>query len=141
MAKTPAPTPIAEPAKTRVFVIGETPTEVTMSFGLLNILARMCGDAQGALMVSMDNDLREAILVSVLSTRDKRGQITDDGEFSLFESEITTEQAMEVAAWAADHLLPFFLKAAQQTQSVVVKNQGAIEELKSQQSTLTGLES
>lgn len=140
MAKKPTPAVTKEPEKTKIFTIGGQPHEVTMSFGLLSLLARGVGDAHGAMMTSVDNDLREFVVVSILAKRDKKGMILEDGEFSFFESGITADEALAIAGWAGEHLLPFFLKTMELTAKSMEENKDVLEELKSRTSTLIGSE-
>lgn len=98
--------------------------EIKMSFGLLNQLCGMCGDADDALMFGLNTDLREEALRLMLSKRDKEGRISDD--VNLYLIDVDSDDVSDLLDWAGSHALDFFLKAATKTKAASEKHQEAM---------------
>lgn len=109
---------------------GSSEIEVKMTFGLLNVLCQTVGDMEGMSLLAMDNDLREAMLVQMLSTRDAKGKIPENGEFVLFNLDATPESVGDLLTWAQGHIFDFFMKAAVRAQAINVKGQAQMDALK-----------
>jgi hypothetical protein len=101
--------------------------DVKMTFGLLNILCRKVGDIDGAATVMMDQELREGVLVELLSTRDRSGKITE--QIDLNTLEIETEAVVELLDWTQEHVLDFFLKALERAKALQDRNLTRIKAL------------
>jgi len=97
--------------------IGGKPVEIKMTFGLLNELARRVGDIDDVAQISYDPDLREAMLVSLLSGRDAKGKIVE--ELSVFNLDMTTDDVMELLDWAGAHVADFFLSSLTNAKTLV----------------------
>lgn len=95
-----------------VTVNGQEKT-VKMTFGLLNEMCRICGEIDGAAMLTLDNDLRIAGLNTLLSDRDEKGKIKV--ELDTHNLDIRPDEVIELLDWAGGHVTDFFLKAAKKT--------------------------
>jgi hypothetical protein len=82
--------------------------DIKMSFGLLNTLCRKVGDIDGAAQLSVDQILRDGVLVELLSDRDRSGKITE--QIDLFTIEVSADDVIDLVDWAGTHVLDFFLK-------------------------------
>jgi len=100
-------------ASFKVTVNGEEKT-VTMYYGLLDVICKICGDMEGVFFLAVDHSLREEALRALLSTRDKTGKITE--EFNAFSADLSPEDAGELLAWAGDHALDFFVRSTERAQ-------------------------
>lgn len=85
------------------------PRDIFMSFGLLHELLRVVGDLSGVSVMAIDADLREKVLVVVLSERDEKGKIVR--EFPFYTARISAEDVHAIFKWAGSHVLDFFLTA------------------------------
>ena len=83
--------------------------ELFMSFGLLHELLRAVGDVSGASVIAIDADMREKVVVLVLSERDEKGRIVK--EFPFYTSRVSTADMHEIFKWVGSHVLDFFLTA------------------------------
>jgi hypothetical protein len=92
--------------------------QIKMTYGLLNRLCRVVGEVDGAAVMTMDNDIRERVLIEILSPRDPQGNIPDGGEFNIFSITASTEEVSEVLDWAQEQVIDFFVKRAIKTASV-----------------------
>lgn len=107
--------------------------EITMSYGLLNELASVVPDIEQIPQMSIDNDLRNQILIQILSERDEKGRITEQP--NLFTMNLTTEQVLDLLDWAGAHLMDFFLTSYERVQKIGAQSQ---ERLTALTSTLAG---
>ena len=94
--------------------------DVKMTFGLLNALCRAVGDIDGATQMTMDQNLRDAVLVELLSERDKAGKITSN--INLAEMEVSIDDVVDLLDWAGNHVLDFFLKGLERAKSLQDRN-------------------
>lgn len=101
--------------------------DVKMTFGLLNTLCRRVGDIDGASQITMDQELRDAVLVELLSDRDKAGKITE--EINLAELDVSIDDMVELLDWAGNHVLDFFLKGLERAKALQDRNLGRIKAL------------
>jgi len=101
--------------------------DVKMTFGLLNNLCRKVGDIDGAATIMMDLELRDGVLIEMLSDRDKNGKITAAADLSSIEVEM--DDVVELLDWAQGHVLDFFLKGLERAKALQDKNLGRIRAL------------
>ena len=101
--------------------------DIKMTMGLVNKLAAISGDIDGASTMAIDNDLREAALVVLLSPRDNKGKITET--IDLDNIEVDQEAVLELLDWAAEHTLDFLLKALQRTKALQDRNLDRVKAL------------
>jgi hypothetical protein len=101
--------------------------DVKMTFGLLNALCRAVGDIDGATQVTMDQNLRDAILVELLSERDKTGKIKN--ELNLAELDVEIDDMLEMLDWAGNHIMDFFLKGLERAKALQDRNMGRLKAL------------
>ena len=94
--------------------------DVKMTFGLLNALCRAVGDIDGATQMTMDQNLRDAVLVELLSERDKAGKITSN--INLAEMDVSIDDVVDLLDWAGNHVLDFFLKGLERAKSLQDRN-------------------
>jgi hypothetical protein len=109
-----------------VTVNGEA-KEVLMSYGLLNQLVRTVGDLEQLGSMSIDPDVRDAILKQVLSERTRGGKITKEAD--LDDIEISVEDVEALLAWVGEHVLNFFLKALETAKALTDKQTDRIAAL------------
>lgn len=107
--------------------------EVKMTYGLLDALCVTCGDIDGALMVSVDNDLRTEVLNQIFADRDERGNIQTPA--NLFALDMSPEDVQRLLDWVQEHVADFFLKALEG--AVATKNREG-DRIKALQSISTG---
>lgn len=113
--------------------IADKPVHLKMTFGLLNEICRIAGDGDAALLLNMDQDLRDATIKALLSERDEEGLITKD--VNLFSLDATPEDIVGMLDWAGGHVLDFFLTATEKARDLGKRNEARLAVL---QSTLTG---
>lgn len=122
------------PDYTFTIQVNNEDTEVFMSYGMLDEICRHCGgDPDAALMLPIDDDLRQATLKTLLSDRNEKGKITK--EFESFGSKIDPIQAGELLVWAGAHALDFFLVQLEKMQKV---GEARKDRLQALQSSLSG---
>lgn len=88
-------------------------TEVFMSYGLLNAVCRTVGEIDGAAVIVLDNDMRDAILSELLSARGPTGDITE--ALNLFALPYAVEEIEGLLDWTQGHVISFFMKSAVST--------------------------
>jgi hypothetical protein len=101
--------------------------DIKMSFALLNILCRSVGDIDGALLLDIDQELREAVLIELLSPRDDKGRISEP--LDLMVADVTPDAVAEILSWAGDHLMDFFLAALESTKAKQEKHKARLTAL------------
>lgn len=101
--------------------------DIKMTFGLLNTLCRRVGDIDGASQITMDQELRDAVLVELLSDRDKAGKITE--EINLAELDVSIDDMIELLDWAGNHVLDFFLKGLERAKALQDRNLDRVKAL------------
>lgn len=107
--------------------LGAETREVKMSFGLLNEISRKVGDMDAIPEMALNADLRDEVLISLLSKRDSRGRITE--EISFFELDATPEQISVLIEWAGAHVADFFLTSLEKTKNLIEQREGRIKAL------------
>lgn len=93
--------------KLSVQINGKT-VKVVMSFGMLNEVAKIVGSVDNIGSLIVDAEMREAVLVTLLSERDEDGEISKP--FNAKTADLTIEDYIKIANWVSEHLLSFFLK-------------------------------
>ena len=127
MTETSAPTP------TFKIMINDEERTIKMYYGLLDAVCRACGEIDGALVIALEHDLREAVLNILLAERDETGAVRKP--FNPMRSEIEPDDINDLLEWAGVHAMDFFLKAAEKAK----KTGGSREDrLKALQSISTG---
>lgn len=103
------------------------PQDVKMTYGLLNVLCRTAGELDGAALMALDNDIREQMIIEMLSPRGPTGQITE--AISTFHVDSTVEEISGLLSWAQEHIFDFFVKSATKSREVSSKHQASLEAL------------
>jgi hypothetical protein len=106
------------------------PKELFMSFGLLSECLAIVQDLPNVAMLGIQAELRNSVLFCVLSERDPKGKIVGDG-YNPFVTEVSTEDAMVVIRWVAEHTLSFFLKAMESNLRVHQAHEGDLNSMAS----------
>lgn len=101
--------------------------DVKMTFGLLNNLCRAIGDIDGVAQINTNPDVRDGVLVQLLSPRDARGKITS--MIDPLTLDIDIDDSIDLIDWAGDQVLDFFLKALERTKSLQDRNLDRIKAL------------
>lgn len=109
--------------------IGGEPLEIKMTFGLLNELCKIAGDADAALMFNIQAELREEALVAMLSERDDKGRVTTSP--NLFYLDADPEEINGLLDWAGAHVLDFFLTSAERAKASGTARKARLEALQS----------
>lgn len=118
--KTTTTTPSAPNPRIKITVNG-TERELFMSFGLLNEICRGVGDFQAAVQIPVDSQLRDYVLLAVLSDRKEDGEV--EKAVNLRTLDIGVDEAEDLLAWVTEHATDFFLR----TMERVVKQQKSNE--------------
>lgn len=84
---------------------GGQPRELLMSFGLLNELLTVVNSLEGVAVIGVNHEMRQRVLGSVLSLRDKKGETTEPADLD----KISTADAHRLFEWVGHHTLDFFL--------------------------------
>lgn len=105
---------------------GEART-IKMSFGLLNRICQIVGDAEGVILISTDPVLQNRILLELLAERDEDGLITRAPDVDKYELE--RDDVLLILKWACDHSLDFFLGALEMGQNLQKTHQDRISAL------------
>ena len=101
--------------------------EIKMTFGLLNNLCRKVGDIEAAVVIALDTNLRDAILIELLSKRDSKGKILEPIDLDTLEAD--PDSIIDLIDWAGTHVLDFFLKGLERTKKLQEANTGRIKAL------------
>ena len=101
--------------------------EIKMTFGLLNNLCRKVGDIEAAAVIALDTNLRDAILIELLSKRDSKGKILEPIDLDSLEAD--PDSIIDLIDWAGTHVLDFFLKGLEGTKKLQEANTGRIKAL------------
>lgn len=101
--------------------------EIKMTFGLLNNLCRKVGDIEAAAVIALDTNLRDAILIELLSKRDSKGKILEPIDLDSLEAD--PDSIIDLIDWAGTHVLDFFLKGLERTKKLQEANTGRIKAL------------
>lgn len=109
--------------------LGNETKEITMSYGLLNECAKVIGDIDGVPDMALNPDVRDRLLIELLSPRDQRGQIKE--EISVFSLELAPEQVLTLLDWVGVHVVDFFLNSMTQVKSLLTDREGEIKSLMS----------
>jgi len=84
------------------------PTELLMSFGLLNELLVIVGDMTNIPLIAGSHDLRQTVLTSVLSPRDEKGLIAEP--VFMFNLKVSAADVQRICKWVGEHCLDFFIE-------------------------------
>lgn len=82
-------------------------TEITMSFGLLNELAKLVGSVERLSALDFDFDLTVEALTACLAPRTPKGR--RDPEY-VIPVDLKPLDAEKIVDWAKSHILEFFLR-------------------------------
>lgn len=107
--------------------IGGSNKTIKMSFGLLNTLCATAGDIDGAALLALDNDLRNKVLVEMLSERDENGKISK--EINLMWLDANPDEISALVDWAGEHIFDFFLKGLEKAKALQEKNSQRLQAL------------
>lgn len=81
--------------------------QVFMSYGLLNLLARMIGSPEQVAMLYLDMELQSTLLCHALGEVDPaKGTITP----AVGTTSLSMEDAEKLTHWIAEHILDFFVR-------------------------------
>src|SRR5262245_51525537 len=98
--------------------IGGTEHTLLMSWGLLNRLLKAVGsDADAVGAASFVDGVRDQILFEVLKKRGKTGCLKDMKLEEVDDLEMSSEDVQAIISWATDHILDFFLGAAERAKA------------------------
>ena len=103
--------------------------EIFMSFGLLNELTTIVQDPSRISTISLDPQLRNAFITSLLSERKKSGKVLN--AFDLDDTEVSYEAVENAIAWAQEHVMSFFVRSYRQIARVTEKHQEEVTALTS----------
>ena len=104
--------------------------EVFMSFGLLRDLSRYVNAPELIISVLADTAMLEDVLEILLAERSKTGTVITP--FKIEDHELEEDGAMDLASWAMDHLISFFLKRFEKMAKVADSNRDRLSSLRSQ---------
>jgi len=101
--------------------------DIKMTFGLLNNLCRKVGDIDGAATIMMNVDLRDGVLIELLSDRDKNGRITEPLDLNTLN--VDMDAVVDLVDWTQEHVLDFFLKGLEKAKGLQDRNLHRIKAL------------
>lgn len=107
--------------------INDENREIFMSFALLNRLMFLIGDPDNIGLVSVNTDLREAIMHELLQKRSKSGKITEAVEVE--DCYITLDDAQSLLDWATEHCMVFTLRALEKSIQLQERNKDKLSAL------------
>lgn len=107
---------------------GEDARTIKMSYGLLNELCKVVQGLEGAAELSVNNEIREEILIQILSTRNAQGEVTE--RYPVFNLTADIDEVVDLLDWAQGHIMDFLLKAAEKTQATAAPAVKRVEALK-----------
>ena len=107
--------------------IGGEDKTIKMSFGLLNAVCRTVGDIDGAAQMMMDNYLRDAVLVELLSPRDATGKITAPVDVDSLD--VDPDDVVKLLDWASAQALDFLLKGLERAKALQERNMPRVKAL------------
>jgi hypothetical protein len=96
--------------------------EITMTFGLLNTLARITGDINRVGVIDIDPDLAEEVLDEVLVPRSASGKAARPVDYTT--PDLPPEQAHLIFSWVKEHVMDFFLRRLKDTADLMSRNTG-----------------
>lgn len=90
---------------------------ITMTYGLLNECVREVGDVDQLAEIHIDQELRNALLVIVLSERDDEGRI--EKPVNLHKLELSVAEVQELLDWIGEHVADFFIGSLERTKKLL----------------------
>lgn len=102
--------------------------EIFMSFHLLNLLTTLVGRPENVGFITMDGNLREAILIECLVPRNEKGRPTTQ-EFDLWGLDVSTEEILDLLDWVTEHVTDFFTRAVERQVRHLEKNKAKLSAL------------
>lgn len=102
--------------------------ELKMSFALLNELSHKLGDVEAIPEMSINAELREAIILACVAERDVRGKFKDP-EATLYQYDLSNEDCLRLIDWVGEHVADFFLKSLGSTKAMLEKRQKEFQSL------------
>ena len=107
----------------------EKPRTIKMSFGLLNRLCIIAGDAEGCVTMMIEPSMQNRILLEVFAERNEEGQIVIAADLDSYD--LSTNDVMILLDWVSEHVLDFFLRALEMAQNLQKRSHNRVENLKS----------
>jgi len=95
--------------------------EVTMSFGLLSVLARLAGDINRIGVLDLDPVLADEVLDEVMIPRTANGKRNPPAGYEM--PDLPMEDAHAIFSWVKDHIMDFFLRRLTDTSELMGRNQ------------------
>lgn len=112
-------------ASVQVTVNG-TEREIFMSFNRLNRLTYLVGQIDNLQAVMLNPEMRSAVLLDLTEDRDLNGKVVlRHTEDSL---DISQEDALALLDFAQEHIMNFFMIAAEKSLRLMNKNKGRLEQ-------------
>lgn len=105
--------------------------EIFMSFGLLSHLATFVASPELVGRLFVDPEMREAVLVFLLTKRARSGKVVGDKLESSMDVEVSREDAMRLLEWASEHIMDFFVASFQTLRKVSEERAANLEALMS----------
>lgn len=107
--------------------------DIVMSLGLLRALARTVGDPGQAVLVMLQDELRDAVLKEVVAERNEYGKIVQ--EHDLDGLPMSAEDAIAVVDWASEHVLSFFVGRLKKVEEM---SKGPLQKIKDLDASASG---
>ena len=104
--------------------IGNDTKAIKMSYGLLNECSKIIGDIDGIADIALNSDVRDRLLVEVLSDRNEMGKIVDP--ILIFNLEMEAEDVLTLLDWVGSHVADFFLSSMTRTKDLMVAREDKI---------------
>lgn len=111
--------------------------ELFMSYGLLNELTKLVGSPEIAPSITVNEILRESVLMAVLAERKPTGKVVKAVE-DIDDIEVSVEDVEKILDWATDAVLSFFVRSLGKMVQRVEDNKEVLEGLKSSLDGLVG---
>lgn len=94
--------------------------EIVMTFGLLNVLARLVGDINRIGLIDLVSETADEVMFEVLSERDSKGRPVDR---KAVVPDMPAEDANRVFDWVKESLMDFFIRRLLNTADLMQRNQ------------------
>ena len=90
--------------------------EVKMTFGMLNAVCKTLEDVDRASRLTLDVEIMNEVMITLLSPRDSKGKITEELDINTLD--VDDSEVMDLLAWAGNHALDFFLKGLERAKGL-----------------------
>lgn len=117
----------AKPPASITVTVDGAPREIFMSFNNLHRLTYLIGDISALQEVMMNHDVQMAIVLDLVKERDDKGAPIK--EYTADSLRISIDDTLELLDFAQEHILDFFMRAAQKATRLTERAKRGVEQL------------